>query len=1092
MSLAIQESLDYLKQFNLHLGDDLLENDLKLINQIPAIAVIGLVSRGKSTLVNKLIGENIMPTDPNPESYGCAFLTSGVPVALAVLKTDVKKSLPTSPSAFRESIKRSPETLNTFENCSYQGELRLPRDVMLIDTKGLSEINANFDDDLAGLDRSWAAHGAIAAVLVTSVPPGVSADDVRLFQSVHRHFKGRVVVVVKQTDSSITNEDLQETAQVWRQHGPNVVVVNDDKPSSTDAWGSGPLAGLENQITKFWESYDIIRLGSISRLTNAVENLSKQIPLSFDSSMSIEKYRKLIWSGHENQGLLPHVRAIATDRMIVDYQSHNSSIHSISSLRDLDEAFYMAAIGSSHARELILHTVDVSSPIRKNTGFSVGDLAEFIWRKDEKVFERAFRNIKFTSDHELISVGKFCRNHPASISLWPDLGDSFYDYLNEVNDEERLVKLLEGCGDSFAFLNLTRLVALWTTWAGTSIGRIVSEEKILKVLNESSESLTDTFEEFAKSVQHLFMVLDEYLKDKYDRLPRSHSPFQGEANYEKTYNQLETTQALAFRLKALSQFLSQEQSDSIREIESSLRHRGSRRRWISSSRHLAMIEKKYQDDVYLLFKWLIGISVVVALWGLGNSGQTTVIATGVFIFLCVSAFMFSLNGLFVRGRYRSDALSTSKKSLVFSSLAIMWLLVVFVSSLILGPQIDEKLHPNRETISLGSETYIPPSSTFNSDMTTVSSAPSVNAFSISDVIADGFTENGEVNLIEYFLPAEGESELKYRMAVSDSYISLSDNYQVRACWQQESVPDLLVSCDERVLVRIGRNSSGVIYETSVILRPDSPTGRWWLSLDFLDTSTSLTSPSSLVLRASDEYTSDTSSDAPPSSSTSTPQQRSYIDQAASSYANAMARWTSSGFQEMMNLSEINSPAWKYAFHLHNGRLSEIQAGRNDGSQVKTITSGSGIRICLTSSCSTLLDDFETLNGRLYDFTINDRLVRDSVITNSGNGGWVCGSFGACATLRSATWFGGTVYVNLEIQINDSSADTATRAAVVLVPPSGGTKAFTAGTTPTASLAQNAHYLVAFPYTSAPWSGSVRVKIKTALGTETLQVPLFNP
>jgi hypothetical protein len=736
-----------------------------------------------------------MPTDPNPESYGCAFLTSGIPVAHAVLKTDAKKSLPTNPSAFRESIKRSPETLNTFENCIYQGALRLPRDVMLIDTKGLSEINANFDDDLAGLDRSWAAHGAIAAVLVTSVPPGVSADDVRLFQSVHRHFKGRVLVVVKQTDSSITNEDLQETAQVWRQHGPNVVVVNDDKPSMADTWGSGPLAGLENQITKFWESYDLIRSSSISRLTNAVENLSKQIPVSVDNSMSIEKYRRLIWSGHENHNLLPHVRSIATDRMILDYQNHNSSIHSISSLRDLNEAFYMAAIGSSHARELILHAVDVTSPIRKSIGISVGDLAEFIWKKDEKLFERVFRNIKFTSDHELISVGKFCRNYPASISRWSDLGDSFYHYVNEINDEDRLVKLLEGCGDSFAFLNLTRLVDLWTTWAGTSNRRIVSEEKILKALSGSSESLTDTIEEFAKSVQHLFLVLDEYLKDKYDRLPKSHSPFQGEANYEKTYNQLETTQALAFRLKALSQFLTQEQRDSIGEIEASLRHRGSRRRWISSSRQLALIEKRYQDDIYLVFKWLVGISVVVALWGLGNSGQTTVIAAGVFIFLCISAFVFSLNGLFVRGRYKSDAFSTSKKSLVFSSLATMWLLVVFLSSLILGPQIDEKLHPNRETISSASETYAPPSSTFTPDMTTVVTTPSVNAFSISDVIADGFTENGDVNLIEYLLPAEGESELKYRLAVSDSYISLSDNYQVRACWQQESVPDLIVSCE---------------------------------------------------------------------------------------------------------------------------------------------------------------------------------------------------------------------------------------------------------------------------------------------------------
>jgi hypothetical protein len=324
----------------------------------------------------------------------------------------------------------------------------------------------------------------------------------------------------------------------------------------------------------------------------------------------------------------------------------------------------------------------------------------------------------------------------------------------------------------------------------------------------------------------------------------------------------------------------------------------------------------------------------------------------------------------------------------------MWFLAVFISSLILGPQIDEKLHPDRETVSSGTETYIPPSSTFAPDTTTAVSTPSVNAFSISDVTADGFTEDGEETLTEYALPTAGYAELKYRMAVTDNYETLPESYQVKTCWQQISVPDLKVSCNELSLTKIGKNNSGTIYETVLVLKPNGPTGRWLLNLEFLDASTSVTSPSSLILRAPDEYTSDTSMEEPSSSSSSTPQQSGSIDQAANAYAIAMARWTSSGFQEMMNLSEINSPAWKYAFHLYNGRLSEIQAGRKDGSQVKTKNAGSGIRICLTSSCSTLLDNFEIFNGRLYDFTINDRLVSDSVITNSGSGIWVCGSFGA--------------------------------------------------------------------------------------------------
>jgi hypothetical protein len=1092
MSSTIQESVNYLKKFNLKLSDDQLENDLKLIVQKPAIAVIGLVSRGKSTLVNKLVGEEIMPSDPNPESFGCAFLSSGSPSAFATLKNGTIRELSTSPSNFQGSIRRTPQTVDQIQDCTYTGELRLPFGVMLIDTKGLSEISSDFDDEMAGLDRSWATHGAIAAILVTSVPPGVSADDVRLFKSVHRHFEGRVLVVVKQTDSSVSLQDLEDTAQVWRQHGPNVVVISDDKPLLSDPWGSGPLSGLEMNIAKFWNDSERLRNIAVNRLNRALEDLARKIPVSTASTLTLNQYQRVIREGHENSRLLPNVRAIATDRMILEYQNRTSSVYSISSLRDLNEAFYMASIGSTHARQLIADTVNLNSPIRKSVG--LGELVRVIWENDKLLFRKMFREIQFSSDSDFASIASVGISHPEIYQNWEDLGNSCYRYLYNITDERRLVSLFKDGGPAFSFFILSRLMEVWKSWISRTVAVQASIDDIATLVIDYQTQLEDSFDEISTEAIDLVKKMDSYL-ESWDTIgPKSHRPFAGSDIFEGPFTTIETTHALSLRICALLRFLPTDTRRQAIENEQSLRPQGSRRVWLRTTTTAIKAETRNERLVRAVLNWSAVAGVVLALIGLGQGGDFIIVGIGVSIASLTSRFLYSVIGTaWVRAYDPLVRAKTSKrKSLDLSVWAGTWIALTVVASGLFSSQIDARLHPKSEA---STPIFVPPQSTFETETTvetTEAPFPTIRTFSLSDVTADGFTTNGEVNLSEYFLPEEGDSELMYRMAISDGYISLSESYQVKACWQQESIPDLLVSCTEGALVRIGRNDSGVIYETALQMKPNGPTGRWWLHLEFLGTSTAITSPTSLIIRTSENDSSNTTADSTPFVSTTAPPSSNYIDQSASAYASAMARWTSSGFQEMMNLSENNSPAWKYAFHLYNGRLSEIQAGRKDGSQVQTKPAGSGIRICLTSSCSTLLDNFEISNGRLYDLTINNRPVRDSVITNSESNSWVCGSFGACATLRSASWFGGTVYVNLEIQLNNSAAGTATRAAVVLVPPSGSTMAFTAGTTPLATIAQNAHYLVSFPYSSEPWPGAIRVKIKTSLGMDTLQVPLVNP
>jgi hypothetical protein len=202
----------------------------------------------------------------------------------------------------------------------------------------------------------------------------------------------------------------------------------------------------------------------------------------------------------------------------------------------------------------------------------------------------------------------------------------------------------------------------------------------------------------------------------------------------------------------------------------------------------------------------------------------------------------------------------------------------------------------------------------------------------------------------------------------------------------------------------------------------------------------------------------------------------------------MAEWSSAGFERMMYLSSPGSPAWKYGYHLREGRKSELQSGRRDGNRVSTRVDTSGVRVCVTSSCDLRLSDFVTGYDGISSFNVNGRSIAESVIANSGEGSWVCGRFGACVILRSLSWFTSRAYGTIEVRVLDPSGAYAKKGAIRLVTSSGTSVSYIGGTTPDAGLGSNAHYSVAFAIREAPFGGEIRVKLRTALGLETLVLP----
>jgi len=413
-------------------------------------------------------------------------------------------------------------------------------------------------------------------------------------------------------------------------------------------------------------------------------------------------------------------------------------------------------------------------------------------------------------------------------------------------------------------------------------------------------------------------------------------------------------------------------------------------------------------------------------------------------------------------------------ALVVASAAIASGTGVFVSA---APEAS------RETITPATEAVVPteppppvtePPETTAPEVVATIVRPQIDSSELSiDQFQDG--RGGTVQTVER-IPGITRA-LSYVFVLAEMRTDLPDVIPAQACWVNDTDPTQARGCSEVKLIRFAQVSDKTAFGVQVDVSDGVSPGVNRLRIVPTSVGGEIFSINTLFVSVQQQVVSTTT--------TFISSGETSLSADGLAYATAMAEWSSAGFERMMYLSSPGSPAWKYGYHLREGRKSEIQSGRRDGNRVRTKVDPSGISVCVTSSCDLRLSDFVVGYDGISSFNVNGRSISESVVANSDENSWICGRYDACAILRSLSWFTSRAYATIEVRISDPSAVYAKKGAIRLVAGSGASVSYIGGTTPDASLVSNAHYSVAFAIREAPFGGEIRVKLRTALGLETL-------
>lgn len=203
----------------------------------PGVALVGQFSRGKSKLLNDLVGQPVSEVGALPTTAVLLEAETGTPAASAERGGSVFE-LPADLVARRGELSAWPARP---DRVSISGDFRLPHGVRLVDTPGTGAISTLGEKD-------WWLARAGAAILVLGLPPGPQAEDWSLLGELVGVFDEDVVVVLKATDAEPTAADLNDAATVGSTHCGRPILPLPVQPPR-GRWGDDPAwRDLERSI----------------------------------------------------------------------------------------------------------------------------------------------------------------------------------------------------------------------------------------------------------------------------------------------------------------------------------------------------------------------------------------------------------------------------------------------------------------------------------------------------------------------------------------------------------------------------------------------------------------------------------------------------------------------------------------------------------------------------------------------------------------------------------------------------------------------------------------------------------------------------
>ena len=175
------------------------------------LVVVGDFKRGKSTLINALLGENIVPTSVTPETVTInRLLYSDAPSTVAVLKNKRRVSLSQEElprEALEELIRQLPAEIDHID--IYRSN-ELLKELTLVDTPGIGDLMEEFDQQVA----EYLVNADAVIYVISARSPLSASEQTFLSSAVMPQSFSRVFLVVNMTDTLETEENVEKMRRV--------------------------------------------------------------------------------------------------------------------------------------------------------------------------------------------------------------------------------------------------------------------------------------------------------------------------------------------------------------------------------------------------------------------------------------------------------------------------------------------------------------------------------------------------------------------------------------------------------------------------------------------------------------------------------------------------------------------------------------------------------------------------------------------------------------------------------------------------------------------------------------------------------------
>lgn len=226
-------------------------------NEPFSLVILGDFKRGKSTIINAILGKQLAPVNAAPETFTINTISYGEkPSVTAVLKNGKKMELGME-DLLRERLETIMQSLpSPIEYIDVRDDAEILKEIRIVDTPGLSDIT-----DLDQQVQDYLINADAVIYVASALLPFSESEQMFLATHVAPQKFGKIYVLVNMIDALNTREDIDKiltrVALCCQQIVPNAVVYGisgiDEFKRKTDAPRSDLKGFQEYYETEFFK-----------------------------------------------------------------------------------------------------------------------------------------------------------------------------------------------------------------------------------------------------------------------------------------------------------------------------------------------------------------------------------------------------------------------------------------------------------------------------------------------------------------------------------------------------------------------------------------------------------------------------------------------------------------------------------------------------------------------------------------------------------------------------------------------------------------------------------------------------------------------